>query len=110
MEERMTDKIVIDGRQIAVSGSDDAAYLQQIADYINGKIEDLRKNGNYGRQTPEDRRLMLLLNIADDYYQANKRAEEAEAQLWEMEEKVDSLRLELVHRQMKAASGETENE
>lgn len=96
-----SDQVVIDGRQIAVSGSEDAAYLQQIALYINNKIEELKKGGNYGRQNAEDRRLMLLLNIADDYYREKQRADELEDQMARMEEQVDHLRLELVHHRMK---------
>ena len=78
MAEYLRDTVVIDGREVVITGSDDAEYLQEIAAYINGKIEELRRGGNYGRQTAEDRRLMLLLNIADDYYREKKRADEME--------------------------------
>lgn len=106
MAEILRDTVEIDGRRVAITGSDDGAYLQEIADYINGKIEELRRGGNYGRQTAEDRRLMLLLNIADDYYREKKRADEMEDRFAEMEEQVDHLRLELVHHQMKRSGDE----
>ena len=97
-EERIA-KVEIDGREITLTG-DETAYMEMIAAYINGKIEELKKGGNYNRQTGEDRRLMLLLNIADDYYREKQRREETERQLARVEEDMDNLRHELVKKQM----------
>ena len=99
MAEERTAKVEIDGREITLTG-DETAYMEKIAAYINGKIEELKRGGSYNRRTGEDRRLMLLLNIADDYFREKQQREEAERQLARMEEDMDNLRHELVKKQM----------
>ena len=93
-------EVVIDGRAITMGGSADAEYMQQIAEYINGKIEELKAGANYNRQTSEDKRTMLLLNIVDDYYREKKRADLLERKMESMEDDIDNLRHELVRERM----------
>ena len=100
MSEKQVTEVVIDGRAITLTGDAEAEYMQAIADYVNGKIRELQEGANYNRQTAEDRRLMLLLNIADDYYQEKKRADVLEHKNAGMEDDIDNLRHELVRERM----------
>ena len=100
MAERKYTEVVIDGRAITLSGDEDTEYMQEIASYVNGKIRELQGGGNYNRQSNEDRRLMLLLNIADDYYQEKKRADVLEHKNAGLEDDIDNLRHELVRERM----------
>ena len=99
MAEEQITKVEIDGREITLTG-DEAPYMEKVAAYVNGKIQELRTSANYNRQTGEDRRLMLLLNIADDYFREKQRREDLEQELLRMEEESDDLRHELVKKQM----------
>lgn len=69
-------EVLIDGRKYTICGFESAEYLQQIASYINRKFIDFRKKEYYARMDLDLRNVLLAINIADDYYKANKKASE----------------------------------
>ena len=101
MAEKQYTEVTIDGRTITMGGTEDVVYMQRIAAYVDDKIAECRSSAGYNRQTPEDKRTMLLLNIADDYFRAKTKAEELESRVEELEEDLDKLRHELVHQRIR---------
>ena len=71
-------EVVIAGKNYNIGGYEDPEYLQRVASYINSKISELRKTQGFLRQTADFQNVMLLLNIADDYYKMRERAAELE--------------------------------
>ena len=76
MKDKNDVEVLIDGRKYTICGFESAEYLQQIASYINRKFIDFRKKEYYARMDLELRNVLLAINIADDYYKANKKASE----------------------------------
>lgn len=76
MKDKNDVEVLIDGRKYTICGFESAEYLQQIASYINRKFIEFRKKDYYSRMDLDLRNVLLAINIADDYYKANKKASE----------------------------------
>lgn len=71
-------KVNILGRELILRSEAEEEYISQVADYVNQKIETLRKN-----QTMDIIPTIILtaLNIADDYFQLKKERESLVSQV-----------------------------
>jgi len=93
--------VTIGGKTYTLSGNESEEYLQEVASYLNGKIEQLRSDEDY-RNVPFDMRNVLLqLNLADDYFKARSEIRRLNRQLEEREQDLSDLKHELVAVQMK---------
>ena len=63
MNEKTDAQVVIGGRTYTLSGYESEEYLLRVAGYLNGKIDELNADPDYGR-LPVDMR-QLLLNLVD---------------------------------------------
>ena len=68
-------EVLIGGKIVKLSGYESAEYLQKIASYINGKINEFNELDGFKRQSLDYRNLLIELNIADDYFKAKKQAD-----------------------------------
>jgi len=91
-------EVTIDGKTYTLGGYENDEYLQTIATYINTKISELKKSENYRRQSSDYKKILLDLNIADDYYKLRERLVRLEAENKELAKEADSLRRELSRR------------
>lgn len=94
-------QVLIDGKIYTLGGAEDESYLQRTASYVNEKIMTIRRLPGFSKQGADYQAAMIELNIADDYFKARERAEEAERQNSNMEKESYSLKHELVSTQMK---------
>ena len=63
---------MIDGQILTIGGYESADYLQNLANYVNRKIEELEKIPHYSRMSADVKKALLAINIADDYYKARE--------------------------------------
>ena len=63
MADKTDAQVVIGGRTYTLSGYESEEYLLRIADYLNGKIDELAGDAEYARLTTDMRQLLLNLNI-----------------------------------------------
>ena len=68
-------EVVIDGKVYKLSGYEEPEYLQKVANYLNGKIEELKEMEGISRLTNDMRSLLLQINIVDDYFKAKEAAD-----------------------------------
>ena len=61
-------QVVIGGKVYTLSGYESESYLQKIALYINNKMTELNEMPNYKRLNSDMQKILLQLNMADDYY------------------------------------------
>jgi cell division protein ZapA (FtsZ GTPase activity inhibitor) len=61
-------EVVIGGKVITLSGSESEEYIQKVASYINNKISEYNNVDSFRRQSADMQNILLLLNIADDYF------------------------------------------
>ena len=69
MNETNSTEVLIDGKVYTISGAEDT-YMQQVAAFINKKLEEIRKIPGYSRLDSEYKRLLLNLNLADEYFKS----------------------------------------
>ena len=103
--------VVIDGKIYNIGGFESEAYLQKVASYINNMILEFKKNEDFRMQKPDMQRILLEINIANDYFKAKKQADMLEDDLSIKEKEVYDLKHELILSDAKAqtATDELEN-
>ena len=70
MDTKNYTQVLIDGKIYTLGGSEDEAYLQKAASYVNEKITTMHALPGFSKQSADYQQLMLLLNIADDYFKS----------------------------------------
>ena len=93
--------VVINGKVYTLSGYEGEDYLQNIATYINNKIAECKASEDYRRMNSEYQGGLLALNIADDYFKARSRADEAGNDNTDKEQQLYELRHEVIESQIK---------
>lgn len=106
MAEKTNAQVVIGGRTYTLSGYESEEYLIKVAEYLNGKIDELNKDSEYANLTIDMRQLLLNLNIADDYFKEAARSEELQRLVDKKENDLYDIKHELVAAQMKLQSSE----
>ena len=93
--------VVINGKVYTLSGYEGEDYLQNVATYINNKIAECKTSEEYRRMNTEYQGVLLALNIADDYFKAKSRADEAGNDNTDKEQQLYELRHEVIESQRK---------
>lgn len=101
-------EVLIDGTIYTLGGTEDETYLQRVAVYLNDKISKIRQQPGFSRQSAEYQALMTELNIADDYFKEQERADYLAEQKAALEKDAYSLKHELITLQMKMEHEEQE--
>ena len=101
METKNYTQVLIDGKIYTLGGSEDEAYLQRTASYVNEKNMQLRGIPGFSKQSADYQQVMIQLNLADDYFKALDYSEQMEEERNRMEKESYSLKHELVSTQMK---------
>ena len=84
--------VVIDGKIYNIGGFESEAYLQKVASYINNMIMEFKQNESYRMQKMDMQRILLEINIANDYFKAKKQADLLEGDLEAKEKEVYDLK------------------
>ena len=99
-------EVVIGGKVITLSGSESEEYLQKVSSYINNKIAEYNNVDSFRRQPADMQNVLLLLNIADDYFKIKKQMEELQDELEAKDRELYDLKHELIASQIKLESRE----
>ena len=99
-------QVLIDGKIYTLGGTEDEAYLQKAASYVNEKITTMHALPGFSKQSADYQQLMLLLNIADDYFKAKKQISILEEELQGKEKELYDLKHELISAQIKLENAE----
>lgn len=100
--------VIIDGKIYNIGGFESEAYLQKVATYINNMIQDFKQNESYRMQNMDMQRILLEINIANDYFKAKKQADMLEGDLEIKEKEVYDLKHELIVSDSKAETATKE--
>ena len=94
-------QVVIGGKVYTLSGYESEAYLQKIALYINNKMSELNESMNCKRLSSEMQKILLELNMADDYYKAKNQIDALEKDIEEKDKVEYDLKHELIAAQIR---------
>lgn len=102
MAEKKTIQVIIDGKIYVLSGENSESYLHDVADYLNHKIENIRKEmWNYNKLEESVRSLLLQINICDELFQERKKVEEMQELLDQEKSESYSYKHDLVKTKLK---------
>ena len=74
MADKKTIQVIIDGKIYVLSGENSESYLHDVADYLNHKIESIRKEmWNYNKLEESVRSLLLQINICDELFRKERK-------------------------------------
>ncbi len=96
MEKHYTD-VVIDNKVYTVGCDQDSAYMQQLAAYVNEKLNSLRSQTGFNKQPYGSRQAMILMNIADDYLRMKMKLEDTERKYQEQTAEFYNMKREMVN-------------
>lgn len=106
MAQKTDAQVTIGGKTYTLSGYESEEYLQEIAEYLNARIEEMRQDRDYNKISVEMRTILLNLNIADDYFKERARSEELSRMLDQRENDLSDMKHELVAAQMRLKAAE----
>lgn len=98
--DKNTTEVIIDGKIIKISGEEEAAYMKEVADFLNHKLAELQKTKNYKRLSADQKQILLGMNLTDDYLSEKKKNELLEAEMELKERELYKLRNELINLQL----------
>lgn len=99
-------EVIIGGKVITLSGYESEEYLQKVASYINNKISEYNKVDSFRRQPLDLQNVLLQINLADDYFKAQKQIIALEEELEAKDKELYDLKHELIASQIKLDSKE----
>ena len=109
MSSKNDTEVIINGKVYTLSGYESEEYLQKVATYMNNKITELKAMDGYKRLNVDMQRILLELNIADDYFKAKKQADSIEGELDSKDKQLYDVKHELIAAQIQVESLEKEN-
>lgn len=109
MSSKNDTEVIINGKIYTLSGYESEEYLQKVATYMNNKITELKAMDGYKRLNVDMQRILLELNIADDYFKAKKQADSIEGELDSKDKQLYDVKHELIATQIQMESLEKEN-
>ena len=104
MSARNDCEVIIGGKVITLSGAESEEYLQKVAGYLNGKIQEVNATDSFRRQPLELQNIYIQLNIADDYFKALDKLKALEEELDLKDRELYDLKHELITSQIKLES------
>ena len=106
MSEKTNAQVLIGGKIFTLSGYESEEYLQKVAAYINGKINEAKESESFLRQPYDIQAILTELNIADDYFKAKKQLDILEIEIEAKDKEIYDLKHELISAQIKAETNE----
>lgn len=108
MAEKTSAEVVIGGKVYTLSGYESEKYLQKVAVYINGKLNEFDSIEGYQRFPADMKATLLELNIADDYFKAKTQAEKLEREIEAKEKEIYDLKHDLIAEQIQSENDKKE--
>ncbi len=93
--------VIINGKVYTLGGEEDGAYLQKIAAYINGRMQELKKQSGFVKQSADMQNILMQLNIADDYFKAKEQIRQMEQKLSSVDKEMYMLKHDLISTRIK---------
>ena len=110
MSAKKSTKVLIDGKVYTLSGYEEEDYLQKIATYLNGKIEDFSQMDGYKNLSVDMKQVLININVADDYFKAKDLVEKLEGDMENKDKEIYDLKHDLISEQVKITGYEEQIE
>ncbi|MBR5376816.1 MAG: cell division protein ZapA [Lachnospiraceae bacterium] len=88
--------VTIAGKVYTLTGYESEEYLQRVAAYINSRISEYQRSDGFRRLPVETQNVLMLLNIADDYFKAKEELDQLLSDLEKRDKEAYDLKHNLV--------------
>ncbi len=88
--------VTIAGKVYTLTGYESEEYLQRVAAYINSRISEYQRSDGFRRLPVETQNVLMLLNIADDFFKAKEQLDQLSADLEKRDKETYDLKHNLV--------------
>lgn len=95
--------VIIDDKVYTISSEQDAAYVRQLAAYVNEKLDYMRRQQDYNKQPFGIKQMLLLMNMADEYFRMKELAEVSKENYEKQEAEFYNMKREMVNMQLAMA-------
>lgn len=99
-------QVLIGGKVYTLGGYESDEYLQKVAGYLDQKITEVDQNENSRTLAYDRKRILVELNIADDYFKAKKQAELLEEEIGAKDKELYDLKHDMIALQLKLENSE----
>lgn len=99
-------QVLIGGKVYNLGGYESDSYLQKVAGYLDQKIAEVEQNPNCRALAYDKKRVLVELNVADDYFKAKKQAELLEEEISSKDKELYDLKHEMIALQLKLETSE----
>ncbi len=94
-------EVIIGGKVYTLCGYESEEYLQKVASYINGKLNEYNSMDGFRRAPIDMQNVLMQINLADDYFKVKKQIASMEEEMEAKEKELYDLKHELVTTQIK---------
>ena len=106
MSAKTSAEVIIGGKVYTLSGYEGAEYLQKVAAYINGKLNEFDAIEDYRHLPVPMKATLVQLNIADDYFKAKAKIEKLESEMEQKDKELYDLKHDLISNQVRTETAE----
>ncbi len=106
MAELNKSTVIIGGKVYTLKSADSEEYMQKVANYLNGKLEEFAKLDSYQALSMDMRNVLMQINICDDIFKLKEQISVLQEQIAEKDKALYDTKHDLVNAQMKLANTE----
>lgn len=106
MAKKNSVEVLIDGKVYNLGGYESEEYMQKIANYINSKLEEVKKLESFPYQSIELRHILMYINLGDEYFKSRKRMDSLQEEVEMKDRLIYDLKHELIDIQLTSEASE----
>lgn len=106
MAKKNSVEVLIDGKVYNLGGYESEEYMQKIANYINSKLEEVKKLESFPYQSIELRHILMYINLGDEYFKSRKRMDSIQEEVEMKDRLIYDLKHELIDLQLTSEASE----
>ncbi len=106
MAKKNSVEVLIDGKVYNLGGYESEEYMQKIANYINSKLEEVKKLESFPYQSIELRHILMYINLGDEYFKSRKKTDSLQEEVEMKDRLIYDLKHELIDIQLTSEASE----
>lgn len=99
-------EVVIDGKVYNLGGYESEEYMQKIANFVNNKLEEVKKLESYSYHSIELRHILMYINLGDEYFKAKKKTDSLQEEIEMKDRLMYDMKHELIDAQLTSEAAE----
>lgn len=106
MSKKNSVEVIIDGKVYNLGGYESEEYMQKIANFVNNKLEEIKKLESYPYQSIELRHILMYINLGDEYFKAKKKTDSLQEEIEMKDRLMYDMKHELIDAQLTSEAAE----